>query len=131
MISPLTPHFLNTSLWKGKSYWMYYAARRRLGEKEPFIWYFSQEWYLFIEDGVFQCPDGFSPTSFRRLGLWVLVDADHSVTGVPPELAHPESKLHTIFTTSPPNDRWKALLKTTSCSTVIMNPWSWEDIYQA
>jgi len=116
---------------KGKSYWIYYAARRRLGEKEPFIWYFGQEWYLFIEDGVFQCPEEFSPFVFRRLGLWVLVDADHSATGVPHELVHPESKLHTIFTTSPPNDRWKGLRKSTFCSTVIMNPRSWEEIHQA
>jgi hypothetical protein len=133
MISPLTHHFLNTSLslCKGKSYWIFYAVRRRLGEKKPFIWYFDRKWYLFVEDGVFQCPEDFSTTPFRRVGLWVLADADNAPLGVPTELAQSESKLHTIFTSSPREERWKVLLKTTSCTQLIMNPWSWDEIYQA
>ena len=131
MISSLTPHFLNTSLRKGKSYWIFYTARRRLSEKEPFIWFFGQEWYLFVEDGVFRCPGGFSPIPFRPLGLWVLIDADNSTLGVPVEVAEFMGNLHIIFVASPREGRWKGLKKTTSCKTVVMDPWSWDEIYRA
>jgi hypothetical protein len=122
---------LTISLLKGKSYWIYYAIRRRLGEKKPLIWYFLQKWYLFVEDGVFRCPEDFSPDIFRQGGLWVLVNTDGSMAGVPAILAESESKVNTIFTSSPWRERWKGLLKTTMCSQLIMNPWSWDEIYQA
>jgi len=89
---------------------------------------FDEKWYLFVEDGVFLCPEKFSTTYFRRVGLWVLADADNAMQGVPVELAQMESKVHTIFTSSHRKEGWKVLLKTTSCSQVIMNPWSWDEI---
>ncbi len=137
MISSLTPHFLNTSLRKGKSYWIFYTARRRLSEKEPFIWFFGQEWYLFVEDGVFRCPTRFSPIPFRPLGLWAFVDTDNTSTsdcttlGVPAEISEFMGGLHIIFVTSPRQERWKGLKKVTSCKTLVMDPWSWDEIYRA
>jgi hypothetical protein len=116
---------------KGKSYWIYYAIRRRLGEMKPFIWYFDQQWYLFVKDGVFLCPNHFSATVFRQVGLWVLADPDDSKEGLPKNLSQPLTTVHTIFTTSPQPERWKELLKTTSSTQLIMNPWSWDEIYRA
>jgi len=50
---------------------MFYAARRRLGEKEPFLWYYDGPWHLFVEDGIFQCRERFSLV-FRRRVLYTL-----------------------------------------------------------
>jgi len=61
----------------------------------------------------------------------VLADCDGSVVGIPEELAHWDSKLHTIFISFPREARWKGLLKTTWCLQLIMNPWSWDEILQA
>ena len=78
--------FLITLLRKGKSYWILYAVRRRLGEAKPFLWHFSKQWYLLVEDGVFQVPTGcLDPTLFARC-IWAFVDVDHSPSGVPSDL---------------------------------------------
>ena len=130
-ISPHTLHFLKTSYEKGKTYWTYYAARRRLGESKPFLWRFGLVWHLFVEGGVFQCRGGFSSLEFRRRQLWALVDSNASEQSVPKELALEGNKLLTIYTSSPQVNGWKGLLQSTSCATVVMNPWSWEEVHQA
>ena len=118
-------------IWfKGKSYWILYAICRCLGESKVFLWYFQKNWYLFVRAGVFRCPGDLVVNSFRPY-IWAFVDADHSLAGVPPELAERETNILTIFTTSPKRERWMPLVKNMSCVTVIMNPWTWDEIYKA
>lgn len=108
---------------------MIYAVRRRLGEAKPFLWYYGQKWHLFVEGGVFQPPQRLPVTAFRPY-LWTFVDADN-LSGVPSVLPVLETKVFTIFSTSPKRSRWKSLQKGTSCIALIMNPWTLEEIHWA
>ena len=115
---------------EGKTYWILYAVRRRLGEAKPFLWYFAARWYLFVQDGVFEYPGLLNSTLFARY-IWAFVDGDESPSGVPPGLTAVESKLFTIFTSFPSEDRWKPVTKNTYPITLIMNPWTWEEMTKA
>ena len=117
-------------MWKGKSHWIYYAVRRRLGEAKPFLWHFAAAWYLFVKEGVFEYPGRLNPTLFARY-IWAFVDGDESPSGVPPGLTAVESNLFTIFTSFPSQDRWKPITKNTHSITLIMNPWTWEEMTKA
>ncbi|KAF8506812.1 hypothetical protein F5888DRAFT_1798045 [Russula emetica] len=113
----------------GKSYWITYAVRRRLGERKPFLWLRGSFCFLFVEDGVFErLVDHVSGGDFVPF-LWAFVDADGR-SGVPDNLAH-ETNLYIIFTTSPKRDRWKSLTKKTNYAVIIMNTWSLEEIHLA
>jgi hypothetical protein len=91
----------------------------------------SKQWYLFVEDGVFQVPPGcLDPTIFVPY-IWTFVDADHCSKGVPSELAVKHSKAFTIFVTSPRASRWLNLKKATHLVKLIMNPWTWEEMSEA
>jgi hypothetical protein len=69
----------------GKSIWIYYAIRRYLAEKKPFIWYGKGFCYLFAEEGVFEAPEDYESTYFTTF-VRTLVDADES-TATPATLA--------------------------------------------
>ncbi|KAF8506809.1 hypothetical protein F5888DRAFT_37159 [Russula emetica] len=116
----------------GKSYWITYAVRRRLGERKPFLWLRGSFCFLFVEDGVFErLVDHVSGGDFVPF-LWAFVDADGR-PGIPDELVH-ETNLYIIFTTSPNRERWKRwkpLRKKTNCAVIIMNTWSLEEIHLA
>jgi len=115
---------------KGKTYWVTYAIRRRLGEQKPFLWYLGGYCYLYVEDGVFEQPvERVRPRVFAPY-LWAFVDADARPTGIPEHLVY-HTNLYIMFTTSPNRDRWKRLAKYTSCMVIIMNTWSLEEIRQA
>ena len=60
--------------------------------------------------------------------LWAFIDADARPTGVPEKLADHTTNLYIMFTTSPEPQRWKSLIKTTSCAKIIMNTWFLEEI---
>ena len=61
--------------------------------------------------------------------LWTFVDADGSPLGVPERLLGPN--VFIMFTTTPKEERWKTLSKTTACSVIVMNTWSQEEIRRA
>jgi hypothetical protein len=82
---------------------------------------------LFLESGVYKAPQEATFSIFDPY-IWAFVDADYS-TAIPPLALEPV--LFTIFTSSPQRERWKRLEKTTICMTFIMNPWTWDEIYQA
>ena len=115
---------------KGKSYWIYFAVRRGLGEEKPFIWYRANKCFLFVEEGVFVKPlEDVDVTSFVPF-LWTFVDADNS-PGFPSLLADPATKLFNIFVTFPHQERWSPLGKATNTAVVYMSRWMREEIVQA
>jgi len=123
----------NPSREKGKTYWVGYAVRRRLGEKKPFLWYRDGFCFVFVEDGVYQQhveSKSFFPSDFEPL-LWAFVDADPHPTGVPEKLAGVDANLYIMFTTSPERERWKTLTKCKICMVIIMNAWFPEEMRQA
>ena len=122
--------FSNALILKGKSQWILYAVRRRLGEARPFLWYIAKEWHLFVEAGVFRFPGPLEPELFAPF-MWAFVDADDSPTQFPEEISVSYTQLFTIFTTSPKRERWKPLMKNKWGIRLIMNPWSWDEICQA
>ena len=86
---------------KGKTYWVTYAACRRLGEGNPFIWYEDGVCSLFTKDGVFDLRvEDVSADKFEPF-LWTFVDADEREFGVPETLAGHKTKLFIIFVTFP------------------------------
>ncbi|KAF8809620.1 hypothetical protein BYT27DRAFT_7093757 [Phlegmacium glaucopus] len=109
----------------GKSIWIYYALRRRLGEQKPIIWYYSEGCYLFVNEGVFKKPKDFLPVDFKQL-VWTLVDSGT----VPTPLVDQGTRLFIIFTTSPNKTQWKDLNKSTRFTTCIMDPWTWQEMLQ-
>ncbi|KAF8503491.1 hypothetical protein F5888DRAFT_1887108 [Russula emetica] len=58
----------------GKTYWITYAVRRRLGEQKPFLWYRAGFCFLFVKEGVFRqdvesvSADGFAPFLWAFVG---------------------------------------------------------------
>jgi hypothetical protein len=108
---------------QGKSFWIYYAARRRLAEKKPFIWFYQARYYLFVQEGVYELPSDWKHGDFRYI-VWTLVDSDQSSTGVPEVLVPQGTRLFAIYVTFPANKRWSRLVKTTRPIRMIMDPWS-------
>ncbi|KIM80623.1 hypothetical protein PILCRDRAFT_822364 [Piloderma croceum F 1598] len=107
----------------GKSFWIYYAARRRLAETKPFIWFYQASYYLFVQEGVYPLPSDWDHGDFRYK-LWTLVDSEQSRAGVPEVLVPKGTRLFAIYVTSPAEERWSRLHKTTRPIRIIMNPWS-------
>lgn len=111
--------------------WLIYALRRRLAEKKPTIWYYTNgSSYLFLAGRVYQLPPGFYYNSFKR-GVWALVDADTSSGGAPCALTRIGVLLFLVYASSPDKARWKSFTKTRMTAQIIMNPWSKEEIHQA
>ncbi|KIL64152.1 hypothetical protein M378DRAFT_178977 [Amanita muscaria Koide BX008] len=106
---------------QGKSFWIYYAARRLLAEKSPFIWFYQSEYYLFVDDGVYSLPPYWEHADFTSI-IWTLVDSDQDRDG-PPGTLVPHGTL--LFVT------WSRLDKTTRPIVVFMNPWGRKEIQRA
>lgn len=124
----VTPFFSHL----GKSLWIYYAIRRYLAEKKPFIWYGKGFCYIFVDEGVFEAPDPehYYPTYFPTF-VRTLVDADESAAATPQTLAGSVAMRHfLIYITDPRKERWqwKRLQKTTVTMRFIMNPWKRKEI---
>jgi hypothetical protein len=131
-VSPIydLPNLHSPLSWTGKSYWIYYAVRRRLGERNPFLWYFEHKWNLFVQDGAFECPGDIEDDSFKQ-DLWAFVDADDTTDSSSLLLTGRERSVFAILTMSPQPSQWGRLRKNTSCEVLTMNPWSWEEIREA
>ncbi|KAM6503293.1 hypothetical protein JOM56_000236 [Amanita muscaria] len=114
----------------GKSFWIYYAARRLLAEKSPFIWFYQSEYYLFVDDGVYSLPPYWEHTDFTSI-IWTLVDSDQDRDGPPGTLVPHGTRLFVTYVTSPATTRWSRLDKTTRPIVVVMNPWGRKEIQRA
>ena len=110
----------------GKSVWIFYALRRRLGEQKPVILYYADRCFLLVADGVYEKPEKILPNVFKRI-VWTLVD---SLGVFPNYLVEQGTRLFVIFTTSPNRIRWKDLNKSTYRTVCIMNSWSREEMDQ-
>jgi hypothetical protein len=108
---------------------MLYALRRRLAEKRPLIWCYSKNYLLFLKEGVYAMPVNFQTAVFRSI-IWVLVDSDESLLGVPEELVCHCTRVFTIFATTPNRNR-KRLHKTVNETVIVMNPWARDEIHRA
>lgn len=66
-MSPAASLFLlsTQNLHKDKSFWVYYAAHRRLAETKPIIWFYKANYYLFVEEGVYMPPPVWDHDDFR------------------------------------------------------------------
>jgi len=115
----------------GKTYWILYAVRRRLGQAEPFVWRYANRWYLFVEGGVFKIKDSdFDPTAYASF-MWTFYDSNESPSAFPNDLVAVHSSLFVMFVTSPRRSRWEPLLKNRHHDTFVMNPWTWEEMNKA
>ena len=112
---------------KGKSMWIYYAIRRRIGERKPVIWYWQQTLRLFVEEGVYESPPDFELFWLKYI-TWTMVDSN---TGIPRQLIPHDTSLFVIYITPPAKQRWSRMDKTVVPTVAVMNPWTREEIYQA
>lgn len=109
----------------GKTYWIRYALRRRLGEGKPYVWYRGGGCYLFAEDGVFLAPSDRTSTHFKTF-IWTLADSDDSF---PRHLAYHDTRHFLLYTSSPHRERWSPLKEIAHMTVAIMNPWTREEIF--
>jgi hypothetical protein len=114
----------------GKSIFQLYAIRRLCAEQKPFVWFSQKNYYLFVEDGVYRVPDGFSPGGFENF-MRTLVDSDEAER-IPEHLVVAHTCHFVIFSASPDEKRWDRLHKTVSEPLVLnLNPWTRWEIHQA
>ncbi|KAF9518021.1 hypothetical protein BS47DRAFT_426737 [Hydnum rufescens UP504] len=67
----------------GKSIWIWYATRRRMATREPFLLYYGSKLFLFVQEGVYDVSDGWQKSDFRYF-IWTFVDSDETRGGIPP-----------------------------------------------
>ncbi|KIM90035.1 hypothetical protein PILCRDRAFT_812840 [Piloderma croceum F 1598] len=114
----------------GKSFWIYYAARRRMAETKPFIWFYKANYYLFVDEGVYKLPPDWRHDDFLCI-MWTLVDSDQNRPDVPVYLIPHGTCLFVMYVTSPVAKRWSRMNKTTRRIVLIMNPWGRREIQRA
>jgi hypothetical protein len=119
------PPFFDTPLCIGKSYWAYYALRRRLGENSVTLWFEAHHSLLFCSEGVLVVPPNFSFIEFGER-IWALIDSSQSPSGLPSAMI--ETGVFPIYLTSPMPVRWKGIRESWLHYQVIMNPWTREEI---
>jgi hypothetical protein len=119
--------FFYTPLCIGKSYWAYYALRRRLGEKSDTLWFQATQSYLFCSEGVLIVPAGFFFGKFSPR-IWTLIDSSQSPSGIPIELL---PGVFPIYLTPPTRVRWSKLAQSWSDHRAIMNPWTKAEVEYA
>jgi hypothetical protein len=93
------------------------------------MWYRGQSLCLFVEDGVYLAPKDYPSTAFMTR-VWTLVDADEGKC-VPEFLAVQDTQHMNIFASSPKQERWQGMSKTTEYAVAIMNPWTRAEISKA
>ncbi|KAF8516580.1 hypothetical protein BU17DRAFT_50754 [Hysterangium stoloniferum] len=115
----------------GKTLWQIYAARRCASEKRPFLWLRKDQYTLFVEEGAYELPTSWRHRDFLpSTRVWVFVDSE-SDPGALTMLTSVGTEFVVFFTTSPSEQRWHKLHKTTSYNLFIMNPWSIGEMKQA
>ncbi|KAF8523115.1 hypothetical protein BU17DRAFT_86251 [Hysterangium stoloniferum] len=115
----------------GKTLWQIYAARRCASEKRPFLWLYKDRYTLFVEEGAYTLPTSWEHDDFLPGSrVWVFIDSE-SDPGALTMLTSVGTEFVVFFTTSPSEQRWHKLHKTTSYHLLIMNPWSIGEMKQA
>lgn len=106
----------------GKTYWWYYALRRRIGDKKPILLYQGENSYLFCSAGVLVVP---TSQGFRfNSRMWTLIDSVNASTGFPENMNTLVANIFPIYITSPQQKRWSSAVQFWSVHRVIMNPWT-------
>jgi hypothetical protein len=72
----------------------------------------------------------FQVAAYKSL-VWTLVDSVESPTGVPEVLVTHNTRFFVIYALSPAGGRWSRLEKTVNPITIVMNPWSRNEIHRA
>ena len=108
---------------EGKSVYLLYMVRRRCAERKPVIWYDGLVGYVFVDDGVYKMAPVFHVNEFKVF-VWTLVDS----------ATRPRSESYSSLCPLcffPNIVRWKRLHKTMDDFTVIMNTWTWREMFRA
>ncbi|TFK64832.1 hypothetical protein BDN72DRAFT_962952 [Pluteus cervinus] len=113
----------------GKTYFMIYALRRRIGEQEITLLYRDNTLYLFWEGGVHEVPR-IPPQGFSYYKPWLLINSDEAPKGVPPELLDQDTPYFVVYCASPPETRWLSMSKGTNPGRFVLNPWTKEEIHE-
>ena len=119
----------------GKTIWMNYALRRCLGEKRPVMYGKGNKYLAFWDSGV-TVEDAKSPIFGTRKPKeqtpWCLIDSTFSKDGIPVEMASAfMAGANPIYLTSPDNSRWRKLDQSRSAYSVLMNPWTLQEMLHA
>lgn len=120
---------VNNNPWVGKTFWISYALRRCLGEKQPVALYRDKVCYLFSELGVEIVNPG--THNGRGKHTWCFVDSVDAPTTLPPSICRRDVQLFPIYVTSPEESRWRKLRQLRIPTLVVMNPWTIEEIMTA
>ena len=85
---------------------------------------------MFVDEGVYKMLGDFQDAQYNIV-VWTLVDSDGARNGVPGVLISQGTPFFVIYATSPAQDRWSGLRQTVLPSTIMMNPWTQREIFQA
>ena len=109
---------------------LFYALCRCLAEKRPVIWSYRKIYHIFVEDGVYEMGEYFQVARYNNL-VWTLVDSDKSPSGVPEMLVTHGTRFFVIYASPPASGRWARLEKAVTPITIVMNPWTRNEIHRA
>ncbi|KAH9953866.1 hypothetical protein BGW80DRAFT_1439868 [Lactifluus volemus] len=123
--------FFDTPSCIRKSFWAYYALRRRLGDKSVCLWLRGSVFYLFCSEGVLVVPATFSGFNKFRPRIWTIIDSSQSPSGIPGALNVLLTGVFPIYLTPPRPARWSGLSQSWMPHRVIMNPWTRAEIEYA
>jgi hypothetical protein len=113
----------------GKTFWAFYALRRRIGEKQPILLYQGEKSYLFCSSGVLIVPKTHGFLFSNK--MWTLIDSFQAQDGIPREMATVVAGIFPIYISSPQVVRWSKAGQAWRLRTVIMNPWTKAEIEYA
>jgi hypothetical protein len=115
----------------GKTVFLQYLLVERILDGLPTAYQMdSQKLFLFLgaqDVQIFTERDMLDPEIYEN--AWALVDSNGGLEAPRYDLVKPNSKFFVVQATSPQPRRWKSWKKERSASMVIMNPWSWKELF--
>ncbi|KAF9523156.1 hypothetical protein CPB83DRAFT_899050 [Crepidotus variabilis] len=114
----------------GKTTWIEYAIRRRLGDKKQSLLYHLKDFIHFSDQGVSVCPKlNIELTKDRFDPFWCIIDsADSQNRFLQAAVGQWAHGIISIYVSPPTSQHWKGVYQSKTWYIAIMNPWTWEEI---
>jgi hypothetical protein len=115
----------------GKTVFLSYVLIERLLTGLPTVYQTSKSMtFVFLgPDDVRIYPQSTYLDPEKYPDAWALVDSNEDMIVPRPELTDSNSKYYVIQASSPQPKRWKEWKKKLSASLIVMEAWTWEEMY--
>jgi hypothetical protein len=121
----------NSDNWDiGKSFFLYYILIERVLDAEPTLFQLDSKRAFMLFGQADVCVHHLERIDTEKYpGAWALVDSNASINEPRGELCVFESRFFLIQATSPQPSRWKEWAKQRDAPLVVMEAWSWQELY--